>query len=66
MQYFNPTRETIDLIGKGPAKDGVPPTESIAAGETKALDVDTEHPSNRALLAVLQQVGGNRKAPAKE
>ena len=66
QQYLNPTRETIDFIARGPAKDGVPPTESIAPGETRALDIDMDHPSNKAMLKLLQPVGGARKAPAKE
>lgn len=37
MRLTNTTRETIDLIVKGEAKDGVPPTESLAPGETRAI-----------------------------
>jgi hypothetical protein len=34
----NRTRETIDFIVKGDAKDGVPPTESLAPGETRNIN----------------------------
>jgi hypothetical protein len=34
----NRTRETVDFIVKGVAKDGVPPTESLAPGETRDID----------------------------
>lgn len=34
----NNTRETIDFIVKGNAKDGVPLTESLKPGETREID----------------------------
>lgn len=35
----NTTKETISLVVKGAAKNGVPPTESLKPGETRDLDV---------------------------
>jgi hypothetical protein len=34
----NATKETISLVVKGPAKNGVPPTESLKSGETREID----------------------------
>jgi hypothetical protein len=36
----NDTNRVLDFVVKGEAKDGVPPTVSIAPGETKDIDVD--------------------------
>lgn len=36
----NNTRQTLDFVVAGKAKDGVPPTKSIEPGETADLDVD--------------------------
>jgi len=38
----NNTRGPLSFRVQGKAKDGVPPTESVEAGETKDIDVDTE------------------------
>ena len=34
----NMTRDVLDFIVRGAPKDGVPPTESIAPGETRDID----------------------------
>lgn len=67
----NTTRETISLIVKGDAKDGVPPTESLAPGETRDIDA-VENASYRghlaagALLASTISPRPSRAAPAAE
>lgn len=38
----NTTRRTLNFVVKGPAKNGVPPTDHIEPGETKDLDVDMD------------------------
>jgi hypothetical protein len=63
----NRTRETIDFIVKGNAKDGVPPTESLAPGETRNIDA-IENATYRGRLAsglVTLEVRGHAAA-AKE
>jgi hypothetical protein len=35
----NTTTETINLVVKGDAKNGVPPTASLKPGETREIDV---------------------------
>lgn len=46
----NRTRETMDFIVKGNAKDGHPPTESLAPGESRNIDV-LENATYRGRLA---------------
>jgi|GEM_PF-6967549 len=38
----NLTSQGVDLVVRGEAKDGVPPTEHIGPGQTRDLDVDLE------------------------
>jgi hypothetical protein len=42
MKIQNNTRETLSFNLKGKARDGHPPTGSIAPGEVADLDVDPE------------------------
>lgn len=39
MKITNNTKQTLDFNLKGKAKDGVPPTGSVAPGATEDLDV---------------------------
>lgn len=40
MKITNHTREPLSFVVRGKAKDGVPPTGTIAPGATEDLDVD--------------------------
>jgi hypothetical protein len=64
---INRTRETVDFIVKGNAKNGVPPTESLASGETRNIDV-IENATYRGRIAsgVVALVGRGAAASAKE
>lgn len=42
VKITNNTREVMDFNVPGNPKDGVPHTESLAPGETRDVDVDTE------------------------
>lgn len=44
MKITNNTRDTLDFIVSGKAKNGVPPTDFVEAGETKDIDVDVNDP----------------------
>jgi len=50
MRITNHTRETLDFIVRGKAKNGVAPTGSVAPGLTKDLDVDPNDPQLRGRL----------------
>jgi hypothetical protein len=50
MRLTNPTREAISVLVKGEPKDGDAPTESIAPGETKNVNVDPENPTIKGML----------------
>ena len=65
MRLRNDTRETIPNVPlKGEARDGQPPTDSIAPGETKTLSVDADSPWLKALIdtGALARVEEGRKA----
>lgn len=68
MRLTNTTRETIDVIVKGEAKDGVPPTDSVAPGETKNVNADPENVAFRGHLFAgsLVEERESRKAAPKE
>jgi hypothetical protein len=51
MKITNNTRETLDFTLTGKAKDGVPPTGSVAPGETADLDVIEDARFQGAVLA---------------
>jgi hypothetical protein len=61
----NATKETISLIVKGAAKNGVPPTESLKPGETRDLDV-VENGAYRGRIkmgSLVAQTAANRATP---
>jgi len=67
MRLRNDTRETVNVVLKGEAKDGTPPTDSIEPGETKTLAVDADSPWLKALIdtgALSRLDSESRKAPA--
>jgi hypothetical protein len=64
MKLTNTTRETLGAIPiKGEAKDGNAPTDSLAPGETKTLDVDPENMIVKGLLlmgALVAETSGRK------
>ena len=68
MRVTNTTTQRLTVILKGEAKDGHAPTDSLDPGETKDVTVDPENVSFKGLLfaGALVDVGGAKKAPAKE
>ncbi|MBB3020643.1 hypothetical protein FHR70_003729 [Microvirga lupini] len=60
MRIQNNTRETLSFNLKGKAKDGHPPTGSIAPGEVEDLDVDPEDAQFKGRV-----VAGAISVPAK-
>jgi hypothetical protein len=58
----NNTRETIDFIVKGAPKDGVPPTESIAPGETRDIEAVDNATYKGRIAAGAITVGATRGA----
>lgn len=61
----NNTREVIDFIVKGNAKDGVPPTESLKPGETRDIDaVDNATYQGRVFAGAVTVVGATRTPAA--
>ncbi len=57
----NMSRNTMSFVVKGEAKDGVPPMDSILAGESKSLDVDIKSAQIVGALAVGAITIGNAK-----
>lgn len=47
----NHTRETVDFIVKGDAKNGVPPTANLKAGETRDISNVVENATYRGRIA---------------
>lgn len=67
MKIKNLTRESLDVLLKGEAVDGQPPTESIAPGETKSVpNADTEHAQFKGRVAAaaieVERAEGRRSA----
>ncbi len=63
----NNTRETVDFVVKGTAKDGVPPTESLAPGETRDIDAIDNAAFKGRVVSGLITVGAARgAAPASK
>ncbi len=61
----NNTREVMDFIVKGNAKDGVPPTESIKPGESRDIDaVDNATYQGRVLAGAITVASATRAAAA--
>lgn len=60
MKITNNTRETLNFNLKGNAKDGVPPTGSVAPGETEDLDLDPADPQVQGRI-----LAGAISVPAK-
>lgn len=62
MQITNRLNITRDFVVKGEAKDGVPPTESLAPGETR--DIDVADPESGILQGMVVggaiEIGGGR------
>jgi hypothetical protein len=50
VKVTNNTRETVNFVTKGNPKNGVPPTDHVEPGQTKAIDVD---PESRELKAAV-------------
>ncbi len=46
----NLTPHGVDLVMRGEAKEGVPPTASIPSGQTRELDVDIESPRIKGMV----------------
>jgi hypothetical protein len=66
MRLTNTTRDqTLDFVVKGEAKDGVPPTESLAPGETRNLAVDPESAAIKGALVAGVITVESGKAAAK-
>jgi len=61
----NNTREVMDFIVKGAAKDGVPPTDSLKPGETRDIDaVDNATYQGRVLAGAITVAGTARATAA--
>jgi hypothetical protein len=62
MQITNRLSVTLDFVVKGEPKDGVPPTESLAPGETRNIDVaDPESGVIRGrVIGGAIEIGGDR------
>jgi len=66
MQITNLSEATQDYVIKGEIKNGVPPTESLAPGETKNIDVlDSEAAQiiGRVVAGTIRVGGPDRKRP---
>lgn len=50
MKITNNTTQTLDFIVAGKPKDGVPPTGSVAPGETEDLDVSPDDAKLRGCI----------------
>lgn len=63
----NDTTQTLDFIVSGAATNGVPPTDSIAPGETKDIDVDENDATyqGRIIAGAIVAVGAKPAKPAK-
>jgi hypothetical protein len=46
----NLTSQGVDLVVRGEAKDGVPPTEHVGPGQTRELDVDISGPRIKGMV----------------
>lgn len=61
----NTTKDTISLVVKGAAKNGVPSTESLKPGETREIDV-VENGAYRGRIkmgSLVAQATANRTTP---
>lgn len=62
----NNTRGTLDFVIKGPAKDGVPPTDHIDGGETKNIDAVEDGTYRGYLIGGAISLAGADKATAEK
>ncbi len=61
----NNTREVMDFIVKGAAKNGVPPTESLKPGETRDIDaIDNTTYQGRVVAGSIAVVASGRAVAA--
>lgn len=65
MRLTNNSPIVQDFVVKGAAKDGVPPTESLAPGETKDIDVVDENAASvqgRLIAGTVSAASAQKKA----
>lgn len=60
----NNTRENVDFVVNGPAKDGVPPTESLAPGETRDVDAVDNASLKGRIASGMVTIGAASIAPS--